>query len=86
MIPVPWRDVPRNARVVLSSGRIVHAIATVPMPDGATLVRLRDDHGRTRDVMMTADAAPALVLTEPEDLIPIHLAVRFPDVEFLRSL
>jgi hypothetical protein len=87
VIPTPWHEVPPNARVLLGSGRIVHVIATVPLQDGAVLVRMRDDNGRTRDVVIDDSiAAPAVVLAEPEDLIPIMLSARFPNVEFLRSL
>jgi hypothetical protein len=87
MIPTPWHEVPPNARVLLSSGRIVHVIATVPLPDAAVLVRMREDSGRTKDVVIDDSiAAPAVVLNEPQDLIPIVLSARFPHVEFLRSL
>lgn len=85
MISVPWSQVPPGARVVLSSGRIVHVIAIVPTPAGV-LARLRDDLGRTRDVTMTYDMAPALVLTEPQDIAVQVLAQSFPDLEFLRSV
>lgn len=86
MIPLPWSRVPHNARVVLSSGRIVHLIESVPLPAGGILVRLRDDLGRTRDVTMAPDTAPALVLTEQEDMAVMMLAQHFPTVEFLRSV
>jgi hypothetical protein len=73
--------------VLLSSGRIVHVIATVSLQDAAVLVRMREDSGHTKDVVIDDSiAAPAVVLNEPQDLIPIMLSARFPQVEFLRSL
>lgn len=80
IIPVKWRQVTPNFRVVLPTGRIVVCLW---VNSGVAL--LRDDRGDTRPLQVDPEAIVPMVVGEAEQAVA-SLAARFLDVEFVRSL
>lgn len=85
MIICTYAELKPNARIVLSSGRVVHVIATVPL-GRELLVRLRDNHGSTRDITVDPNEFALLATPDIEDTIVASLRERFAHVEFLRRI
>ena len=80
VIPVKWRQVRPNFRVILPTGRIVVCLWV-----NAGVALLRDDRGDTRPLHVDPEADVPMVIGEAEQAI-VSLAARFPEVEFVRSL
>lgn len=79
---VQWGQVPKNFRVALPTGRVVTCL-WVNAEAGVAL--LRDDSGDTKPLSVDPEADVSMVVDERERAVAC-LAVRFPDIEFVRSL
>lgn len=82
IIPVKWRQVTPNFRVVLPTGRVVTCLW---VNAEASVALLADDSGDRRPLTVDPEADVPMVVAEIEQAVAC-LAARFPDIEFVRSL
>lgn len=82
IIPVKWRQVPPQYRVVLPTGRVVHCLW---VNVEARIAMLRDENDDTRPLAVDPEATIPMVVAEFEQALA-SLSARFPSVEFVRSL
>lgn len=83
IIPVKWRQVPANFRVVLPTGRVVHCV-WVNAAAGVALLH-DPERGDRRPLAIDPDAEIPMVVAEFEHAVA-SLSQRFPDVEFVRNI
>lgn len=83
IIATPWGCVPNGARVVLSTGRVVHVLPRVPGLPG--VVGIRTDHGKSA-VINVDPSMPVPQLIEQQDVAVATLREAFPDIEYLMEV